>query len=83
MSAVEIHNSMDSLDLLSHWIPFLDLSMYDYEVLVGDKWLTDSIIDAGQKLLRSDYPSVHGLQVSTLGEVLDFSVERQEFVTDP
>ena len=74
---MEIHDSKDNL---SHWIPFLDLLMYDYEVLVGGKWLTDCITNAGQKLLQSNYPFVCGLLVTTLGKVLAFSVERKEFI---
>ena len=68
------------MDPISHWIPYLNLLMYDYEALVGGKWITDSIINAGQKLLQSVYPLVRGLQVTTLGEVLAYRVERQEFV---
>ena len=69
-----IDDSKDNVDPLSHWIPYLDLLVYDYEALVGGKWITDSIINAGQKLLRSVYPVVPGLQVTTLGEVLAYIV---------
>ena len=60
-------------DPSSYWIPYLNLLMHDYEALVGGKWLTDSIINAGQKHLQSVYELVLGLQVTTL--VLAFLVE--------
>ena len=62
------------------WLPTLQLSMNDYRLLVGEDWLTDSLINAAQKLLKKSYPKVGGLQVTTEGEVLSFDVETGEFV---
>ena len=64
----------------NYWIPSLQLLMFDYEALVGGRWLTDNIINAAQKLLKDSYPFIGGLQVTTLAEVLAFKVEKGEFV---
>lgn len=43
-------------------------------------WLSDTIISAGQHLLRKQYPDVGSLQPPTLGETLTFDVQRRDFV---
>ena len=59
-----------------------DLALYpgDRDRLAGGDWLTDSIVNAGQLLLKRAYSHVGGLQPSTLGEVLGFEVQSSEFV---
>ncbi len=39
------------------------LTTKDEKVLLNGGWLTDSLIDAGQKLIKQAYPSIQGLQV--------------------
>ena len=52
-----------------------------YQVLKNGKWLTDSLIDAAQTLLKEAYPHVASLQTVTKGEVLSFDVvHTDEFV---
>ena len=54
--------------------------MTDYNCILNGKWITDSIINAGQKLIKEAFPHIGGLQVTTLGEILAFQMERREFV---
>ena len=77
---LEIDDNSDSGLGPKYWIPSLQLLMFDYEALVGGRWLTDNIINAVQKLLKDSYPFIGGLQVTTLAEVLAFKVEKGEFV---
>ena len=45
----------------------------------GD-WLTDSIISAGQKLLKDSFSHMGGLKPTTLGHTMGFSTATGEFV---
>ena len=49
-------------------------------LLTPTAWLTDSIIDASQKLLLQKMPSNTGFQSITLGRTLYFEVQSNEFV---
>lgn len=62
------------------WIPELGLSTYDRDVLLSNGWLTDSIVNAAQTLLRKSNPIISGLQDVTLGLTMSFEVEPGEFV---
>ena len=48
-------------------------------ILDGD-WLSDSLIDAAQSLLKNQFPSMCGLQPTVLGETLAFNVVKGDFV---
>ena len=43
-------------------------------------WITDSIINAAQKLLKRQFSSLNGLQDVALGYVMSFAVQMGEFV---
>ena len=62
------------------WISELGLSNHDRECLLSDGWLTDSIVNAAQMLLRKSNPLISGLQDVTLGLTMCFEVESEEFV---
>ncbi len=62
------------------WIPELGLSNHDREVLLSDAWLTDSIVNGAQKLLKKRNPLISGLQDVALGLTMTFNVEPEEFV---
>ena len=42
----------------------------DKQVLLTGRWLTDSIITAGQMLLQKDYPHIGGLQPTVLSNFM-------------
>ena len=52
------------------WIPSLSLYMDDYYALTEGRWLSDSIIHAGQMMLKEAFPMIGGFQATILGEVL-------------
>ena len=50
-------------------------------MITSGGWLSDETIDAGQKLLKSTYPHIQGLQeVALLGMVLSYSIAKSEFI---
>ena len=63
------------------WIEELGLSKDDEEVLNQGKWLNDSLIDAGQKLLKQAFgDKIEGLQDLYLTRTLALNVCSGEFV---
>lgn len=66
------------VSLPPHWISTLNVQ--DEQVLLKGKWLNDSLINAGQRIIHSAYPHVQGLQDVNLGQNLGFNVEPGEFV---
>ena len=44
------------------------------------QWLTDSIINATQNLLKKKYATISGLQNTLLGQTLGFKIMKEEFV---
>ena len=62
------------------WIPELQLSSRDREILLSPTaWLTDSIIDAAQTLLKKA-TSVPGLQSVCCGLTMTYDVQPGEFI---
>ena len=61
------------------WIPELGLLKVDQECLSPLGWLTDSIMDAAQKLLQRAYV-ISGFQSVTSGLTMNFDVKAGEFV---
>jgi len=49
-------------------------------VLLNGEWLSDVLVNAGQKLIQQAHPHVHGLQDVALGHTLAFVVMKGEFV---
>ena len=77
---VETYTCSKPDKLSQQWIPGLELTVSDKTCpLDPTSWLTDSIIDAAQKLLKEISP-VPGLQSVACGLTMTFSVQPEEFV---
>ena len=59
-----------------------DLQLYpvDKDSLNQGNWLTDSVINAAQTLLKQQFPHVGGLQEVVLADTLAFEIQGGEFV---
>ena len=63
------------------WIPELCLAKSDRDIMLNPTaWLTDSIINAAQTLLKKANPLMSGLQSVVLGNTMSFDIEPGEFV---
>ena len=63
------------------WLPDLHLTEADRTRLTSpNAWLSDSIINAAQALLKTANPSMCGLQNVNLGQSNSYDVQRGEFV---
>ena len=63
------------------WIPELNLAKSEQDVLLNPTaWLTDTLIDAAQILLKKANPAMSGLQSVVLGQTMNFDIEPGEFV---
>ena len=62
----------------SQWVS--NLTVDDEKVLLNGEWLSDILVNAGQKLIQQAHPHVHGLQDVALGHTLAFDVMKGEFV---
>ena len=77
---VETYKCKNSSGCHQEWIPELGLSKPDRDSLLNPVgWLTDSIIDAAQKLLR-DVSPVPGLDSVAYGLTTSFPIQHGEFV---
>ena len=66
---------------VSMWVPELHLQESDREALLScTAWLSDSVINAAQLLLKKANSAVSGLQDVLLGPVGGFTAEPVEFV---
>lgn len=63
-----------------YWIKDFSLYASDRLSLLSGDWLSDAIINCAQNLLKEQYPLVGGLQSTTLGYTLSYTIERGEFV---
>ena len=70
----------DASVMEEYWLRSLGLLLEDRQCLRKGGWLTDRVINAGQVLLKTDYPQIGGLQPTTLGEVLGFTSQDSVFV---
>ena len=62
------------------WIPELELPISDRDILLSrTAWLTDSIIDAAQNLLKKVIP-VPGLESVSCGLTMTYSVQPGDFI---
>ena len=62
------------------WIPELEHPISDRDILLSrTAWLTDSIIDAAQNLLKKVIP-VPGLESVTCGLTMTYSVQPGDFI---
>ncbi len=63
------------------WIPELNLAKSEQDVLLNPTaWLTGTLIDAAQILLKKANPAMSGLQSVVLGQTMNFDIEPGEFV---
>ena len=63
------------------WLPYLNLSQKDKEILLSPTaWITDSIVNAAQQLLREQFPRLPGLQDVSLGLTMAIDVMPGEFL---
>ena len=63
------------------WLPFLNLSHKDKEILLSPTaWISDSIVNAAQQLLREQFPQLPGLQDVSLGVTMAFNIMPGEFL---
>ena len=63
------------------WMPEFGLYMTDRDILLTpDQWLTDSIVDAAQDLIKRINPAIGGLQRVCCGLTMAFMVEPDEFL---
>eukprot|EP00731_Ephydatia_muelleri_P003172 Em0001g3172a len=77
--AVEVESYVPlAQDEVQHWVP--GLTTEDKKMITSGGWLSDDIVDAGQKLLKSMYPHIQGLQEVALGMVLSYSIAKSEFI---
>jgi len=58
----------------------IGLHSADKVFLTKGKWLTDNIINAAQRLLKTTHSHIGGLQDTLLGETLSFEIQHGEFV---
>ena len=58
----------------------LGLQLIHKQWILKGGWLTDEIINAGQKHLEKSYPAMGGLQNTVLGETLSFDICDGKFV---
>lgn len=63
-----------------YWIKEFGLFVSDRLSLVSGDWLTDGIINCAQRLLKERYPLMGGLQHTSLGDTLSYTIERGEFI---
>jgi hypothetical protein len=62
-------------------MPEFGLYMTDKDILLSpDEWLTDSLIDAAQELIKRINPAIGGLQRVCCGLTMAFMVEPNEFL---
>lgn len=63
------------------WLPELKLLELDKEaILCPTGWLTDSIINAVQCLLKKQFPNINGFQDTCLGSVYNFKTLQSDFI---
>ena len=63
------------------WLPSLNLSQTDKDILLSPTaWITDSIVNAAQQLLREQFPQLPGLQDVSLGLTMAFDIMPGEFL---
>ena len=78
---VEKHISRNRAAKPKVWIENLGLNETDKESLLNPTgWLTDSVVNAAQRLLSKKFPHLYGLQDVALGLVMNFCVHNGEFL---
>ena len=63
------------------WVPGLKLTTYHKQIILDPVgWMTDTIIDAAQTLLKQQFPHIQSLQSVTLGLTMSFHVQTGELL---
>ena len=63
------------------WLPDFQLYQSDRDILLSPTgWLSDTIVNAAQQLLKQQFPELCGLQSVVLGLLLSFDIQRGEFL---
>lgn len=75
--AVYVSDS-DPDPMVNWWIKALGLYESDKEVLLSQSELTDSIVNATQVLLSTQFPAIGGFQNTLLGNKLQFKPVSRE-----
>ena len=79
LPAIEVESYIPlAQDEVQHWVP--GLKTEDKKMITSGGWLSDQIVDAGQKLLKSMYPHIQGLHKIALGMVLSYSIAKSELI---
>ena len=77
---VETYQCKKPAERSRDWIPELGLSQSDRDTLLNPVgWVTDSVVDASQKLLKCTSP-VPGLEPVACGLTMSYTVQPGEFV---
>ncbi len=78
-----IQFTLKHLPTISHdqWVPELGLTTQDRNILLHPTaWLSDCIIDAAQKLIKTLCPALFGLQTVVNCQTMGFDVQTHEFI---
>ncbi len=63
------------------WIANLNLLESDKNLILDTTaWITDSIVNAAQKLLKEQFPGINGLQNVCMGYVMGFEIQAGAFL---
>ena len=63
------------------WVAELELNQSDREIILSPTaWITDTIVNAAQELLKQQCPFVSGFQKVTCGFTMNFDIETGEFI---
>ena len=75
---VEDYKLKEPIQSQKLWLPELNLAKSDWDILLNPTaWLTDSLIDAAQTLLKKANPAMQGLQSVIRGMTMNFDVVRE------
>ena len=78
---VDTYTPNDAMQYPKMWIADLQLTLEDRKILYNSTlWLSDTLINAAQELLKRENSMVSGLQNVNLGMTKGFSIESGEFV---
>jgi hypothetical protein len=78
---VEAYKPVRPAMKLKKWLPALNLLDSDRQALLDPVgWLTDSIVNASQRLLKEQFPGMNSLQDVGLGNVMCFEVQTGQFI---
>ena len=77
----EYQPASSAVTKMKKWLPDLNLLDVDRQVLLDPVgWLTDSIMNASQQLLRNAFPNLNSLQDVGIGNVMCFEIQMGKFV---